>query len=120
MPVVTDVDADLPDRGVEDRKAEIAGPEVELLPEAVDVREVVLAVLAEVFAVGVEDLGDDDFYGTTYFVDPEGKFVGDVGDPYSPDLVVRDLDMDLLTEVRNRWAFYRDRRPEAYGDLTRP
>ena len=28
--------------------------------------------------VGIEDLGDDDFYGTSYFVDPEGKFVGDV------------------------------------------
>jgi N-carbamoylputrescine amidase len=69
--------------------------------------------------VGVEDLGDNDFYGTSYFVDPEGKFVGETGDPYSPELIVRDLDMDLLTEVRNRWAFYRDRRPESYDDLTR-
>jgi beta-ureidopropionase len=70
--------------------------------------------------VGVEDLGDNDFYGTSYFVDPEGKFVGAVADAYAPELIVRDLDMDLLAEVRNRWAFYRDRRPEAYGDLTRP
>jgi N-carbamoylputrescine amidase len=69
--------------------------------------------------VGVEDLGDNDFYGTSYFVDPEGKFVGDVADTYSPELVVRDLDLALLTEVRNRWAFYRDRRPETYEDLTR-
>jgi beta-ureidopropionase len=70
--------------------------------------------------VGVEDLGDNDFYGTSYFVDPEGKFVGAVADAYAPELVVRDLDMDLLAEVRNRWAFYRDRRPDAYADLTRP
>ncbi|MDX6223455.1 MAG: beta-ureidopropionase [Frankiales bacterium] len=69
--------------------------------------------------VGVEDLGDNDFYGTSYFVDPEGKFVGEVADTYSPELVVRDLDLALLTEVRNRWAFYRDRRPETYEDLTR-
>ena len=69
--------------------------------------------------VGVEDLGDNDFYGTSYFVDPEGKFVGETGDPYSPELIVRDLDMDLLAEVRNRWAFYRDRRPDQYDDLTR-
>jgi beta-ureidopropionase len=33
---------------------------------------------------------------------------------------VRDLDLDLLTEVRNRWQFYRDRRPDAYDDLVRP
>jgi len=26
--------------------------------------------------------------------------------------------MKKLREVRDRWAFYRDRRPEAYGDLT--
>jgi len=69
--------------------------------------------------VGVEDLGDNDFYGTSYFVDPEGKFVGEPADAYAPELVVRDLDMDLLAEVRNRWAFYRDRRPDAYGDLTK-
>ena len=27
--------------------------------------------------------------------------------------------MDLLAEVRDRWQFYRDRRPDAYGDLVR-
>ena len=70
--------------------------------------------------VGIEaEIGDNDFYGTSYFVDPEGKFVGEPADPYQPELVVRDLDMDLLAEVRNRWAFYRDRRPDAYDDLTR-
>ena len=70
--------------------------------------------------VGIEsEIGDNDFYGTSYFVDPEGKFVGEPADPYQPELVVRDLDMDLLAEVRNRWAFYRDRRPDAYSDLTR-
>lgn len=70
--------------------------------------------------VGVEDLGDDDFYGTSYFVDPEGAFVGDPADDHEEELVVRDLDMDLLRVVRDRWQFYRDRRPGAYDDLTRP
>jgi predicted amidohydrolase len=69
--------------------------------------------------VGIEPLGDDDFYGTSYFVDPEGKFVGDTGDANKPELLVRDLDMDLIKVVRDRWAFYRDRRPDAYGDLTK-
>ena len=69
--------------------------------------------------VGIEPLGDNDFYGSSYFVDPEGKFVDGVGDDHDAELLVRDLDLDLLAEVRNRWAFYRDRRPDAYGDLTR-
>jgi len=67
--------------------------------------------------VGIEELGDNDFYGTSYFVDPEGKFVGDTGDPHNPELIIRDLDLDLIAEVRNRWAFYRDRNPSQYGDL---
>ncbi len=70
--------------------------------------------------VGVEDLGDDDFYGTSYFVDPEGAFVGGTADAYIPELMVQDLDMDLLAAVRDRWAFYRDRRPDAYGPLVAP
>ncbi|HZD97203.1 MAG TPA: nitrilase-related carbon-nitrogen hydrolase [Micromonosporaceae bacterium] len=71
--------------------------------------------------VGIEsDIGDDDFYGTSYFVDPEGKFVGEVGDAYQPELIVRDLDLDLLAEVRDRWAFYRDRRPDQYDSLVKP
>jgi len=67
--------------------------------------------------VGIEPLGENDFYGQSYFVDPEGKFVGPLGDPHKPELIVRDLDMKKLREVRDRWAFYRDRRPDAYGDL---
>jgi beta-ureidopropionase len=70
--------------------------------------------------VGVEEFGDNDFYGTSYFVDPEGKFVGDVGHDHDPELIVRDLDLSLLDTVRDRWQFYRDRRPDSYGDLTKP
>jgi N-carbamoylputrescine amidase len=28
--------------------------------------------------------------------------------------------MDKITEVRQLWQFYRDRRPDAYEDLVRP
>ena len=70
--------------------------------------------------VGIEPLGTNDFYGQSYFVDPEGKFVGDVGDPYKPELVVRDLDMKKFLDIRDRWAFYRDRRPDAYDELVEP
>jgi N-carbamoylputrescine amidase len=30
------------------------------------------------------------------------------------------MDLDVITQVRQTWQFYRDRRPDAYGDLTRP
>src|SRR5918993_1703358 len=57
VPVVADVDADLADGGVEDRVSARAGGEVELLPEALHLWDVLLAVLAEVGAVGVDHRG---------------------------------------------------------------
>jgi len=73
--------------------------------------------VAAINRVGVEPLGEDDFYGTSYFVDPRGQFVGDKASAHEEELVVRDLDLGLIEEVRNQWAFYRDRRPDAYGPL---
>jgi N-carbamoylputrescine amidase len=67
--------------------------------------------------VGIEPLGENDFYGQSYFVDPRGQYVGDKGDPYQPELIIRELDMDRIKEVRDGWAFYRDRRPDAYAEL---
>jgi N-carbamoylputrescine amidase len=34
------------------------------------------------------------------------------------EVVIADLDLDLIEEVRNTWQFFRDRRPETYGALT--
>jgi len=68
--------------------------------------------------VGVEaEIGDDDFYGQSYFVDPRGQFVGAVGSAQDEELIVRDLDLGMVEEVRQTWQFYRDRRPDMYGDL---
>jgi len=78
------------------------------------------ARIAAINRVGVEEYGDNDFYGTSYFVDPRGQFVGEVASGTDEELVVRDLDLDVIDEVRQQWAFYRDRRPDAYESLTRP
>jgi N-carbamoylputrescine amidase len=70
--------------------------------------------------VGIEPLGENDFYGQSYFVDPRGQFVGEVGDAHNEELIVRSLNLDLIQEVRQTWQWYRDRRPDAYEDLVRP
>jgi N-carbamoylputrescine amidase len=67
--------------------------------------------------VGVEPLGDNEFYGQSYFVDPRGRLVGAAASDTKDEIVVRDLDMGLLEEVRKQWAFYRDRRPDSYESL---
>ena len=56
------------------------------------------------------------FYGTSYFVDPRGQFVAE-GSEDDDELVVADLDLSTIDEVRKTWQFYRDRRPEAYDEL---
>ncbi len=53
-------------------------------------------------------------------MDPRGRFVGDLASDTEEELVVRDLDFGLIDEVRQQWAFYRDRRPDAYEGLVRP
>lgn len=70
--------------------------------------------------VGIEELGDNDFYGSSYFVDPRGQRVGEAGSDSKDEVIVRDLDMSVLKDVRRTWAFYRDRRPDSYGDLVTP
>jgi beta-ureidopropionase len=71
--------------------------------------------------VGQErDFGPNDYYGSSYFCDPRGQFVGEVASEKDEELLVRDLPMELVREVRNTWQFYRDRRPELYGGVVAP
>ena len=74
--------------------------------------------------VGREDneYGDEavTFYGTSQFVDPRGNYVGERGSSTDEELLVRDLDLGLIREVRNDWQFFRDRRPDSYAAITAP
>ena len=61
-----------------------------------------------------------DFYGSSQFLDPRGNWVGDLGSKTEEEVVIRDLDLDLIRQVRNDWQFYRDRRPDSYTAITAP
>ena len=67
--------------------------------------------------VGTEAFGDNDYYGSSYFVDPRGQLVGAAASDAEDELLIRDLDLSMIGQVRRTWAFYRDRRPETYGLL---
>lgn len=58
-----------------------------------------------------------EFYGSSYFVDPKGQFVAK-GSSDKDEVVVADLDLEMIREVRDGWQFFRDRRPPMYGELT--
>ena len=57
------------------------------------------------------------FYGSSYFVNPRGQIVKQGSDD-KDELIVAELDMAMVREVRDLWQFFRDRRPETYGDIT--
>ncbi len=57
-----------------------------------------------------------EFYGQSYFCDPRGQIIAEASRDRD-ELVVADLDMDKIKEVRNTWQFFRDRRPDAYGAI---
>jgi len=58
-----------------------------------------------------------EFYGQSYFVDPRGQFLAEASRD-KDEVVVAEMDLDVIEEVRRTWQFYRDRRPETYGDMT--
>ena len=67
--------------------------------------------------VGVEaPLNPAKFYGSSYFCSPRGKIIAQASDS-EDEVLVADLDLDEIREVRNTWQFFRDRRPETYGEL---
>jgi N-carbamoylputrescine amidase len=57
-----------------------------------------------------------EFYGQSYFCDPRGQMLA-IGCRDRDDIVIADLNLDMIREVRNTWQFFRDRRPETYGSL---
>jgi beta-ureidopropionase len=74
--------------------------------------------IAAINRVGVEaPLNTHKFYGSSYFCDPRGQIVAQASDSQD-EVLVCDVDLDKIREVRNTWQFLRDRRPETYGFMT--
>jgi beta-ureidopropionase len=74
-----------------------------------------------------------EFYGNSYICNPRGEFLVKASsaafdtDPATgektftakgqDELIHADCDLDMIEEVRKVWQFFRDRRPETYGDM---
>ncbi len=59
-----------------------------------------------------------EFYGSSYFCDPRGQIVAQASRDRD-EVLVADLDLDLIAEVRRTWQFFRDRRPDLYEPLVK-
>ena len=57
------------------------------------------------------------FWGHSFAVGPQGEFLSKAGE--KPNVLLVDLDLARSENVRRWWPFLRDRRIDAYADLTR-
>lgn len=56
------------------------------------------------------------FYGTSYFVNPLGQIIAEASED-KDELLIADFDLELIDQIRSKWQFFRDRRPETYGKI---
>ena len=59
------------------------------------------------------------YYGSSVFIDLIGQVIAQAG-ATDDEVLVADLDLARLEEVRRVWPFHRDRRPESYGGIVKP
>jgi N-carbamoylputrescine amidase len=83
------------------------------------------AIANGVFVAAVNRVGHEgsvngglQFWGSSFVCDPFGVFLGQTSEEGEEVLVVP-CDRRRLEEVRRNWPFLRDRRIDAYGDLSR-
>ncbi len=79
------------------------------------------AIFNEVYVAGLNRVGHEDrqtYYGRSLVVDPVGEIIAQAGQ--DEEILMADCDLDVITERRRAWQFYRDRRPDTYGILTKP
>src|SRR5246500_2705628 len=59
-----------------------------------------------------------EFWGQSFITDPAGQILTKAGDE-KPEIVIASIDPKALDTQRTHWPFLRDRRIEAYADLTK-
>jgi len=77
------------------------------------------AIANGVYVFRVNRVGGTDrqrFYGKSFLVNPFGEITIEPTGK-SDAVVLADVDLDNIEEARGIWGFFKDRRPEHYGDI---
>ncbi len=59
-----------------------------------------------------------EFWGNTFLADPQGIVVA-LADSQREEILTGEIDLARIEDVRRNWPFLRDRRIDAYGEITR-
>jgi beta-ureidopropionase len=80
------------------------------------------AVANVYYVCGVNKVGVDvggsarDHHGASLIANPRGEIMAQ-GSDTKEDIVIADVDLSVIPELRALWGYYRDRRPDMYGPL---
>ena len=58
------------------------------------------------------------FWGTSFVAGPQGEIIYEASDDEEESIIV-ELDLAHSEQVRRWWPFFRDRRIDQYGNITR-
>jgi len=64
----------------------------------------------------VGDEGEQHFYGRSFCIDPNGQSMMEPSSHHD-GIIMADIDLGLINEVRKAWSFLKDRRPEIYSEV---
>jgi N-carbamoylputrescine amidase len=62
--------------------------------------------------------GDTEFWGQSFVADPYGRLTAKAS-ASREEILYADIDLKLQADFRRIWPFFRDRRIDTYGDLTK-
>ncbi|HUK55931.1 MAG TPA: nitrilase-related carbon-nitrogen hydrolase [Nitrospiria bacterium] len=80
------------------------------------------AIANNVFILRINRAGKEErqtFYGRSFCVNPFGELIASPAGS-NDAIVFSDVDLNEVQETRDIWTFFKDRRPELYGELARP
>jgi N-carbamoylputrescine amidase len=67
---------------------------------------------------GSGDVEGIEFWGQSFIVGPDGQFIARASSDRE-EVIVETLDLARIDQIRTEWPFFRDRRIDAYHDITR-
>lgn len=78
--------------------------------------------VASVNRVGHEKYNTDgagiEFWGNSFICDPQGVILAE-GSSNKEEILIADIDLNRLENVRRNWPFLRDRRIDSYSEITK-
>jgi len=70
------------------------------------------------FEKPVESSAGIEFWGASFIAGPQGEILAEASHD-KEEIIMAEIDHTLMEDVRRNWPFLRDRRIDAYGDITK-